>query len=207
MDARCRGREEAYELWLVFTTKGQGERLTRGLTSAEDLCACVFLLCLLVCLLCAHLNVWARRKTTIAASSAVAHLRATAEVAHKPADYLEAPQGLPSLLHKLPQLNTSYSLTLSFFPRFLSCCFAFIFASSNSHGTLAAITFFSHPPIHRFCVSRGFPSHCFPGIVPSWCFTPTLCVHRSYNALTAKKTDWIRQILVNIWENIHSGHQ
>lgn len=66
-------------------------------------------------------------KTTIVTSP----LQRTCEVleseTRKPADYLGAPRGLPSLLHKLPQLNTSYSLALPFLSlTFLSCCYAFI---------------------------------------------------------------------------------
>ena len=58
--------------------------------------------------------------------SAAAHLQSPGEPAYQPADYLRAPQGLPSLLHKHPQLNTSHSLVLSLLPLFLSSCYAFI---------------------------------------------------------------------------------
>lgn len=101
--------------------------------------------------------------------SAAAHLRGPGERAHKPADYLGAPRGLPSLLHKLPQLNTSYSLALSFFPRFPSCCSAFILhhrtppaPSSLSHFSLVLL-----PSRSLLCTSLRFPSRCLPGVVPT----------------------------------------
>lgn len=111
--------------------------------------------------------------------SAAAHLRGSGEPVHKPADYLGAPRGLPSLPHKLLQLNTSYSLALSFLPRLLCRCYAFIL----HHHTPLAPSPLSHYSLvlfslHLFCISLGFPSRWFPGIVPTWCFSPALAIHR-----------------------------
>jgi len=68
---------------------------------------------------------WGQKKN-ICDISTTTHLQGRRELASKPTDYLGAPQGLPSLLHKPLQLNTSNSLAHSFSPRFWSRCYAFI---------------------------------------------------------------------------------
>lgn len=112
-----------------------------------------------------------------------AHLQGPGELAHKPADYLGAPQGLPSLLHKLLQWNTSYSLALSFFPRFLSCCYSVLLfilhrrtppaPSPLSHFSPRLLSFHS---FLYFC----FLARCFPGIMPTPCFSLSARLTSSY---------------------------
>lgn len=55
---------------------------------------------------------------------------------HRPVDYFRALPGLLSLLHKLPQLNTSYSLVLS-----SVLMFRFHLAPTDSLGSSSAIAF------------------------------------------------------------------
>lgn len=109
-----------------------------------------------------------------------AHLRGPGEPARKktPDDYLGAPRGLPSLLHELPQLDTSYSPPKSPFLPLLALCPVValsFFASSDSHGTY-------HIFLHVLLSSRAIfpctpPTHWFPGTAPAWCLTPTLAIH------------------------------
>lgn len=158
-----------------MTRWGAGRRVT---VCSGTLCPRFFPTLCASTSLCAHLDVCGEKNNNCDISAA-AHLRGPGERAHKPADYLGAPRGLPSLLHKLPQLNTSYSLALSFFPRFPSCCSAFILhhrtppaPSSLSHFSLVLL-----PSRSLLCTSLRFPSRCLPGVVPTWCFTPTLAIH------------------------------
>lgn len=109
-----------------------------------------------------------------------AHLRGPGEPARKktPDDYLGAQRGLPSLLHELPQLDTSYSPPKSPFLPLLALCPVValsFFASSDSHGTY-------HIFLHVLLSSRAIfpctpPTHWFPGTAPAWCLTPTLAIH------------------------------
>lgn len=108
-----------------------------------------------------HLNVCA---CVCCGVSAAAHLRGPGEPAHKPADYLRALQGLLSRPHKLPQLNASYSLFLSFFPLFPSSCYAFI-SHPCTPPVLSQRSRFTRPPLfslHRFFSSLSLFSSCQP---------------------------------------------
>lgn len=127
MDVRSRGgKNEKYELLLVFTTKGQGEKLTRRLKSAVELHAYVFRLCVLVHLLCAHLCVCAcvvkkQQLWHLRCSTPVRYWRGSAQTCRLP----RGPAGSPITPTQAPAVK-HILLTHSFFPRFLSCCYAFI---------------------------------------------------------------------------------
>lgn len=127
--------------------------------------------------LCARQNlcVCVKKTQNISDIFAAVHLRGPGELAHKPADYLRAPQGLTPLLHKLPRLNTSYSLARSFLPLFLSSRRSFISHHLAPPGTFAAITAFACPPLFSlgiFLLLTPFsPPRCFPGAAPTCRFT------------------------------------
>jgi len=98
---------------------------------------------------------------------------------HKARDYLGAPRGLPSLLHKLPQLNTSYSLAVG------PVAVYFHFASSDSPGTFDAIphlsSVLSSPSISSGLLSASLP-RCFRGSGPT--------CHSNLASVTSRRFDW-----------------
>lgn len=77
----------------------------------------------------------------------------------RPADYLGALPGLPSLLHELPQLNTSYSLLLS-----SVLVFCFYLAPTDRLPRLFLGDLVSGPSLFSLHV---FLLGVFPGAVPT----------------------------------------
>lgn len=97
-----------------------------------------------------------------------AHLQGPGEPARKkpPDDYLGAPRGLPSLLHELPQLDTSYSPPKSPFLPLLALCpvvalsfFATHFLQLPRHLS----HFFTCPPLFSRHLSLHPPYSLVPG--------------------------------------------
>lgn len=113
-----------------------------------------------------------KRKTTIVTSSLQHTCKVLERLCAKPADYLGAPQGLPSLLHKLLRLK-HILLTASVSPR--------SFFTSRPVATLSFCIIGLPRHLRRdhiFHLSSSvlapyFPAHLcqFPGFLPTWCFT------------------------------------